>query len=87
LVELHAVGRLRNVDLTVAAFSIIGMILWLPRWFRQGGRLTNEQAAREIANLALEGVLRPGTNGRRTRSGVKRMRRRPRLPPRSLRGP
>jgi AcrR family transcriptional regulator len=87
LVELHAVGRLRNVDLTVAAFSIIGMILWLPRWFRQGGRLSNEQAAREIANLALEGVLRPGTNGRRTRSGVKRMRRRPRLPPRSLRGP
>jgi AcrR family transcriptional regulator len=63
--ELKAAGRLRNVDLTVAAFSIIGMILWLPRWFRQGGRLTGEQAAREIANLALAGVLRSRVGSRR----------------------
>ena len=39
LVELKAAGRLRDVDPTVATFSLIGMILWLPRWFRQGGRL------------------------------------------------
>jgi AcrR family transcriptional regulator len=57
LKELKAEGRLRDVDITVAAFSTIGMILWLPRWFRQGGRLNNEQAATEIANLALAGVL------------------------------
>jgi AcrR family transcriptional regulator len=59
LKELKAEGRLRDVDITVAAFSTIGMILWLPRWFRQGGRLNNEQAATEIANLALAGVLTP----------------------------
>jgi hypothetical protein len=58
LLELKAKGRLRDVDVTVAAFSVIGMILWLPRWFRQGGRLSNVQAAREIANLAVAGVLR-----------------------------
>jgi AcrR family transcriptional regulator len=57
LKELKAEGRLRDVDITVAAFSTIGMILWMPRWFRQGGRLNNEQAATEIANLALAGVL------------------------------
>ena len=58
LLELKARGRLRDVDVTVAAFSVIGMILWLPRWFRQGGRLSSVQAAREIANLAVAGVLK-----------------------------
>ena len=32
----------------------------MPRWFRQGGRLGNEQVADEIANLTLAGVLVPG---------------------------
>jgi TetR/AcrR family transcriptional regulator, cholesterol catabolism regulator len=57
--ELKAAGRLRPVDRTVAAFSIIGMILWLPRWFRADGRLTQEQVADGIANLALGGLLAP----------------------------
>src|SRR5204863_9589289 len=35
LAELRAAGRLRSLDITVAAFSVLGMILWLPRWFRQ----------------------------------------------------
>jgi TetR/AcrR family transcriptional regulator, cholesterol catabolism regulator len=56
LVELKADGRLRDVDPTVAAFSIIGMILWLPRWFRQDGSLSQEQVATEIARLALESL-------------------------------
>jgi AcrR family transcriptional regulator len=60
LKELKTAGRLRDVDLTVAAFSTIGMILWLPRWFQQGGRLDNEQAASEIANLTLAAVIAPG---------------------------
>jgi len=67
LAELRASGRLRDVDPTVAAFSVIGMILWLPRWFRQDGRLTQDQVAREIANLALGGLIRPAAgraNGR-----------------------
>jgi AcrR family transcriptional regulator len=62
--ELKQAGRLRDVDPTAAAFSIIGMILWLPRWFRHGGRLTPEEAADEIANLALGGLLRPSASGR-----------------------
>lgn len=58
LTELKDQGRLRELDVTAAAFSIIGMILWLPKWFRQGGPMTNEQAAVEIANLAVAAVLR-----------------------------
>jgi len=56
--ELQADGRLCDVDRTVATFSLIGMILWLPRWFRQDGRLTQEQVAESIANLALGGLIR-----------------------------
>jgi len=59
LVELRSAGRLRDVDPTVATFSLIGTILWLPRWFRQNGRLSREQVANEIANIALGGLLRP----------------------------
>ena len=66
LVEIKASGRLRDVDPMVATFSLIGMILWLPRWFRQDGRLTQQQVAQEIAKLALGGLVRPPgrANGR-----------------------
>jgi len=57
--ELRDAGRLRDVDPTVATFSLIGMILWLPRWFRQDGGLTQAQVADEVAKLALGGLLRP----------------------------
>jgi AcrR family transcriptional regulator len=73
LAEIAKTGRLRNVDPTVATFSLIGMILWLPRWFRLGGRLTPEAAADEIANMALGGLLQPSAVGR------------PRRPPRGSR--
>src|SRR5262250_2850332 len=56
LVEIKAAGRLRDVDPTVAAFSLLGMILWLPRWFRQDGRLSQEQVATHITNMALGGL-------------------------------
>ena len=58
LVELRSAGRLRDVDPTVATFSVIGTILWLPRWFRQNGRLSQEQVANQIADVVLGGVLR-----------------------------
>ena len=58
LAELKAAGKLGDVDPTVAAFSILGMIHWLPRWFRQGRRLTAARVADEIAKLALGGLIR-----------------------------
>ncbi len=58
LTELKAAGKLHDVDPTVAAFSVLGMVLWLPRWFRQDGRLSQERVATEIARLAMGGLLR-----------------------------
>jgi TetR/AcrR family transcriptional regulator, cholesterol catabolism regulator len=65
LFELKAAGRLRAVDPTVATFSVLGMILWLPRWFRQNGRLTQEQCAADMASMVLAGLLRSRPRARR----------------------
>jgi len=56
--ELKAAGKLHDVDTTVATFSLLGMINWLSRWFRQDGDLTQEQVAEQIATIALHGLLR-----------------------------
>jgi AcrR family transcriptional regulator len=58
IAELEADGRLRDLDVTVAAFSVLGMIFWLPRWFHHGGRLTEDEVAEEIASIALGGLLK-----------------------------
>jgi TetR/AcrR family transcriptional regulator, cholesterol catabolism regulator len=67
LKELRAQGRLRNVDPTVATFGLIGTILWLPRWFRQNGRLSQEQVAHQIADIALGGLLKTSTAPKKKR--------------------
>src|SRR5436309_2934273 len=59
LKELKTAGRLRDVDLSIAALSLIGMVQWMPRWFRPDGRLTIEQAARELTDFAFAALLKP----------------------------
>jgi TetR/AcrR family transcriptional regulator, cholesterol catabolism regulator len=54
---LKAEGMLQDVDTTVATFSLLGMINWLSRWFRQDRALTEEQVAEEITKIALNGLL------------------------------
>ena len=56
---LRAEGKLHDVNTTAAAFSLLGMINWLSRWFRPDGPLTAEQAADEITKIALHGLFRP----------------------------
>lgn len=70
LAEVKDAGRLRDIDLTVAAFTVLGMILWQSRWFRQNGRLTADEVAEEVASLALAGLLRPRATERRRRPRV-----------------
>lgn len=57
--EMQAQGRLQDVDTTVAAFSLFGMILWLPHWYRANGRLSSEQVVAELIKLASNGLVRP----------------------------
>lgn len=51
-------GRLKDVDTTVAAFSILGMLLWISRWYHRDGKLTSDQVANEVLKVAIGGTLR-----------------------------
>jgi AcrR family transcriptional regulator len=61
LQQLKDEGKLKEVDVTVAAFSLFGMLLWVSRWYRPAGRLTSEQVADEVLKIALGGLLRPAS--------------------------
>lgn len=64
--ELKTAGKLHDVDTTAATFSLLGIVNWLSRWFRQDGALTQEQVAEQIVKIALGGLLR--TESRPTKS-------------------
>ncbi len=55
--ELARAGRLRDVNTTVATFSLFGTLLWLPHWFRPDGPLTSEQVIQAITDIAAGGLL------------------------------
>jgi len=50
-------GKLQDVDITAATFSLLGMISWLSRWFRHDGKMSQEQVADQITKIALNGLL------------------------------
>jgi AcrR family transcriptional regulator len=58
LEELKAQGKLMDIDVTAASFSLLGMILWLARWYNPEGRLTQSQVSEEITKIALGGLLK-----------------------------
>lgn len=51
-------GKLRRVDTTVAAFTIVGMVLWLSKWYEKDGRVSPAEVARQVTEMALASVLR-----------------------------
>ncbi len=56
--RLQAEGRLRDTDLAVATFNLLGMILHFARWYRPDGRLRPGQIADEITEMAMRGLCR-----------------------------
>ncbi len=65
LKELQAEGKLQEVDPTVAAFSILGTILWVARWYLPSGRLTGEKVVEEISKIVFGGILKRPTRSTR----------------------
>lgn len=55
---LRTEGKLRDVDTTVAAFSLFGALLWLPRWFRTDGPLHSEQVVEQIVGVVVGGLVK-----------------------------
>jgi AcrR family transcriptional regulator len=57
LSQLQLEGKLKDINPTVAAFSILGMLLWISRWYHPNGKLTAEQVSEEILKVAIGGTL------------------------------
>lgn len=57
LVEMAGEGKLRDLDITTATFTLFGMILWLPRWYRSSGKQPVDKVCRDVCDLALNGLM------------------------------
>jgi AcrR family transcriptional regulator len=56
---LKAEGRLHDLNTTVAAFTVMGMVHWITRWYERRGQLTAEQVADEVTKMVMQSVIRP----------------------------
>jgi len=58
LEQLAVEGKLRDVNPTVATFSLFGMVIWISRWYRKDGRLSPEQTLNDFLEIAVSSVLK-----------------------------
>ncbi len=58
LEQLAIEGKLREVNPTVATFSLIGMVIWISRWYRKDGRLSPEQTLTDFLEIAVSSMLK-----------------------------
>ena len=66
LQQLAAAGKLRQVDPSVATFSLFGMINWISRWYRRDGKIPKEVVLKDFTELAACSVLKtPAVSGGR----------------------
>jgi len=58
--EAQAARQVRaTVSPKVAAFALIGMVLWTSRWYRPEGPLSRDRLAQEMCELFLHGLATP----------------------------
>ena len=60
LAALRDEGKVVGLDPTVGAFSLVGMILWISRWYRTDGRLDGDEVVAEVTRMAISAVLNRG---------------------------
>ena len=59
--QLKKEGRLRKrLDGAVATLTILGMVMWLTKWYEPSGRLSAEEVAGQIADMALAALVTDG---------------------------
>ncbi len=58
LVELQKQGKVQEIDLTTATFTILGMIIWLSRWFSPKGKMSVEKVCEDVCEIAMRGILK-----------------------------
>jgi hypothetical protein len=52
-------GQIRQVDPTVAAFAFLGMVLWIYKWFKPGGKRADDEVATGMVDLLFTGLVSP----------------------------
>lgn len=70
LETLKAEGKLHDLDLTTATFSILGMVLWISRWFRHDGEMSWQQVTQQVKGIALRGILRQKAGAKKAGSRI-----------------
>lgn len=50
-------GRMRPVDPKIAAFSFLGMVNWIYKWYRSDGEISAERLAAEMRRLFFGGLV------------------------------
>jgi AcrR family transcriptional regulator len=54
------INKINDIDHTVAAFGVLGAMLWVYHWFRDNGRLPMENISDELTRLLFNGLLKRG---------------------------
>lgn len=58
LKELKAQEKLNDVNPSTAAHSLIGMLLYLARWYRRDGKMSDAQIISEILTIVRSGLVK-----------------------------
>jgi AcrR family transcriptional regulator len=56
--QLAAEGKLRNLNPTTGALGLLGMILWISRWYRRDGKITPREALDDYLEMTMNAVLK-----------------------------
>jgi len=56
--EIGAVNKINSIDHTVAAFGVLGAMLWVYHWFRDNGRLPMQNISDELTKLLFDGLMK-----------------------------
>lgn len=58
LQQLAKEGKLRSINPTTGAFGLLGMILWISRWYRRDGKIKPPEAMNDYLAMAMNALLK-----------------------------
>jgi TetR/AcrR family transcriptional regulator, cholesterol catabolism regulator len=64
-------GRVRPVNPKVAAFGFLGMVLWIYKWFRPDGSVSEDQLVHDMQELLFDGLIIEADDARGKQPGCR----------------
>jgi len=58
LEEVAAAGRLKDINIATAKFSLLGIVNWLYQWYNPGGKLGIERIKEDIIKIIFYGMIK-----------------------------